>query len=242
MGIRVTCPSGHQLNVKSFLAGKKGICPHCQQRFDIPKVEAPAAARKQVARMPAPEIDESTIIAPNDSAADQPAPNAAASDQGPPQSTQQTTPDATKSAVQWYVRPPAGGQYGPADEAMMSEWVADGRVPAEALVWRTGWSDWARADAVAAELPGHSPAPDASTSVSIATIDSAHPTAAAGSPAAVAANRLQRKRKSAAKAQAWAAALLLLTAVVLAVLLVIVLNRDDTTATPAGSGTQNSPP
>src|SRR5262245_12449 len=36
MGIRVVCPNGHKLNVKSFLAGKRGVCPHCSAKFDIP--------------------------------------------------------------------------------------------------------------------------------------------------------------------------------------------------------------
>ena len=36
MGIRFHCPQGHKLNVKSFLAGKKGICPHCGVMVDIP--------------------------------------------------------------------------------------------------------------------------------------------------------------------------------------------------------------
>ena len=29
MGIRFRCPNGHKLNVKEFLAGKRGICPKC---------------------------------------------------------------------------------------------------------------------------------------------------------------------------------------------------------------------
>ncbi len=36
MGIKFQCPNGHTLNVKSFLAGKRGICPQCQTRFVIP--------------------------------------------------------------------------------------------------------------------------------------------------------------------------------------------------------------
>ena len=36
MGIRFYCPQGHKLNVKSFLAGKVGICPHCDARVQIP--------------------------------------------------------------------------------------------------------------------------------------------------------------------------------------------------------------
>ncbi len=37
MGIRITCPHcSKQLNVKSFLAGKRGVCPDCHTKFDIP--------------------------------------------------------------------------------------------------------------------------------------------------------------------------------------------------------------
>ena len=36
MGIRFTCPNGHKLNVKSFQAGMRGICPHCGVGVDIP--------------------------------------------------------------------------------------------------------------------------------------------------------------------------------------------------------------
>jgi hypothetical protein len=39
MGIRFTCPSGHKLHVKTFLAGKRGVCPHCGARFVIPSQE-----------------------------------------------------------------------------------------------------------------------------------------------------------------------------------------------------------
>ncbi len=36
MGIRFLCPNGHKLNVKTFLAGKRGVCPQCGAKFDIP--------------------------------------------------------------------------------------------------------------------------------------------------------------------------------------------------------------
>jgi len=39
MGIRFTCPSGHKLHVKTFLAGKRGVCPHCGAKFVIPTPE-----------------------------------------------------------------------------------------------------------------------------------------------------------------------------------------------------------
>lgn len=36
MGIRFYCPNGHKLNVKEFQGGKKGICPFCGSRIEIP--------------------------------------------------------------------------------------------------------------------------------------------------------------------------------------------------------------
>src|SRR5262245_20493797 len=45
MGIRLVCPQGHKLHVKSFLAGKRAICPHCGEKVLVPLAnEAPAAA------------------------------------------------------------------------------------------------------------------------------------------------------------------------------------------------------
>jgi len=39
MGIRFTCPNGHKLHVKTFLAGKRGVCPNCGAKFVIPSAE-----------------------------------------------------------------------------------------------------------------------------------------------------------------------------------------------------------
>ena len=36
MGIRFNCPNGHKLNVKTFLAGRTGFCPHCGVKVAIP--------------------------------------------------------------------------------------------------------------------------------------------------------------------------------------------------------------
>lgn len=45
MGIRFSCPNGHKLNVKTFLAGKRGVCPQCGAKFVIPApVETLAAS------------------------------------------------------------------------------------------------------------------------------------------------------------------------------------------------------
>ena len=36
MGIRFYCPNGHKLNVKEFQGGRKGICPYCGAKIQIP--------------------------------------------------------------------------------------------------------------------------------------------------------------------------------------------------------------
>ncbi|MGE0755489.1 MAG: DUF4339 domain-containing protein [Pirellulaceae bacterium] len=52
----------------------------------------------------------------------------------------------------WYVRPPSGGQYGPAKGDVMRGWLSEGRVSADSLVWREGWTDWQLAGPVFPEL------------------------------------------------------------------------------------------
>ena len=37
MSIKVICPNGHTLQVKSECAGKSGLCPHCNARITVPK-------------------------------------------------------------------------------------------------------------------------------------------------------------------------------------------------------------
>lgn len=50
MGIRFTCPNGHKLHVKEFLAGKRGICPSCGAKFVIPHAQPAAAKTASVPR------------------------------------------------------------------------------------------------------------------------------------------------------------------------------------------------
>ncbi|MCC6511592.1 MAG: DUF4339 domain-containing protein [Pirellulaceae bacterium] len=53
-------------------------------------------------------------------------------------------PRAIAEAAQavWYVRPPSGGQYGPADGQVFYQWILDNRVSPDSLVWRDGWAQW----------------------------------------------------------------------------------------------------
>ncbi|MDX1930233.1 MAG: DUF4339 domain-containing protein [Pirellulaceae bacterium] len=54
----------------------------------------------------------------------------------------------------WYVRPPAGGQYGPAPANIFCEWLTENRVTRDSLVWRDGWPQWLVAGEVFADYFG----------------------------------------------------------------------------------------
>jgi len=54
--------------------------------------------------------------------------------------------------VVWYVRPPSGGQFGPASPDVMRGWIDQGRVSGDSLVWREGWRDWQEAAVVFPQL------------------------------------------------------------------------------------------
>lgn len=36
MGIEITCPNGHQLQIKEKYAGKAGLCPKCHAAIQVP--------------------------------------------------------------------------------------------------------------------------------------------------------------------------------------------------------------
>jgi uncharacterized protein YlaI len=143
MGIRFYCPDcGRRLNIKAFLAGKRGICPHCDSRVQIPlesqlPVDAPkirptsdgasaipaaSATATATARSANPVIQQPATLPTSKSAPSDPITE---------------SPDSV-----WYVRPSAGGQYGPARGDVMRRWLTEGRVSADSMVWREGWEDW----------------------------------------------------------------------------------------------------
>ncbi len=70
----------------------------------------------------------------------------------PVQAPSQPDPLAETPNAVWYVRPPSGGQFGPAQAEMMRGWLGEGRVSAETLVWREGWADWQEAGSVFPQL------------------------------------------------------------------------------------------
>lgn len=223
MGIRFFCPQGHRLNVKSFLAGKRGVCPDCGASVDIPmESDARAVSSKKKAKaggeaedngngnatavldrpeeerpeldisVPAPQLPPHNDFAlpadialppaarpdvaatvPVESVRPAPAvspPNgsplpAIAAPRGAAIATPATPgvppavgdPIAEAPMAIWYVRPSAGGQYGPARGDVMRRWVGEGRVTSDSLVWREGWPDWRPATKVFPDLGSKSP-------------------------------------------------------------------------------------
>jgi len=164
MGIRFYCPNGHKLNVKSFLAGKRGFCPDCGTKLlipdvstdsnsgsgNVPQMAAPAGASDQAA-------EEAFVVPAN-------ALPLASTGQLPgvepevvikvdtPQNVEVADPIAENPEAVWYVRLSSGNQYGPAAGDVFSAWLDEGRVASDALVWREGWEEWQTASQVFPQL------------------------------------------------------------------------------------------
>jgi hypothetical protein len=171
MGIKFLCPNGHKLNVKSFLAGKRAICPKCGVALTVPLSDRD--------NLPEQEAGTSAILTENDliglglmtpGEATAPATaipaNAATSAVARAGAAAAATASAAPSdpiaeapSAVWYVRPSSGGQFGPASGDMMRAWINEGRVGGSSLVWRAGWPDWRSAAATFPQLSASMPAP-----------------------------------------------------------------------------------
>jgi DNA-directed RNA polymerase subunit M/transcription elongation factor TFIIS len=161
-----------RLHVKSFLAGMRAVCPKCGAKLQIPneselpeedKETAESADEQQIAHSEATQssaVRTVTLEAKSrtrSNGAAHPAPVAESTPRAEIPSSrvenraaqaenlapQSSTPSAhSQSPHVWYVRPPSGGQYGPAREDLMQRWIAEGRVTHDSLVWRDGWPEW----------------------------------------------------------------------------------------------------
>lgn len=157
MGITFHCPNGHKLNVKAFLAGRKAVCPKCGQKVLVPVESEPGTASSKTSRASAaPEIPGTQMgVGTHTPETTSPAPVAVQ-----PTAMQPTTGSidaiAESPTAVWYVRPPSGGQFGPAAGDVMRSWLIEGRVTADSLVWRAGWPEWRSALSTFPQLAGAS--------------------------------------------------------------------------------------
>jgi hypothetical protein len=139
--------------VKAELAGKRGICPECGVKFVVPSfsgervAETPAAPPSTTTptRTPSGDAASGSIII-------QTVPPSGIARTAAPEKAQ-----APAVAVAWYIRPAAGGQFGPASTEVFQQWIAEGRVMADCWVWRTGWADWKSGSEALALLTGRPP-------------------------------------------------------------------------------------
>jgi len=196
MGIRFLCQAcGHKLNVKAFLAGKRGICPKCGAKVNIPKEEPEAATLTATPTATSAQQPERPVASQGPMAvpvgkpgatagavATTPRPMPATASPAIPTSTTPAANPAAPTAVPghaaapyggavaadpvaeapnavWYVRPPAGGQFGPASGDVMRRWIAEGRVSSDSMVWREGWPDWKNASDTFPSLGGETANP-----------------------------------------------------------------------------------
>lgn len=198
MGIKFNCHAcGKKLNVKAFLAGKRGICPHCGAKVDIPsesqvgvaagsgaaRFTAQEAAPASAVPVSGPESHHSNGSTGGDAISAAPVSNTSFPQSGFPgamASAAAATPTATPVPAQpaapadpiaeapgavWYVRPPSGGQFGPASGEIMRKWIGEGRVSADSLIWREGWAEWQSASSIFPSLSGGASPPPPSSPV-----------------------------------------------------------------------------
>lgn len=179
MGIRCYCPNGHKLNIKAFQAGLRGVCPRCGESFVIPRHSTRRSTKGRSGEASgSSELAEggdhqagstgSAIAAPeqemeisihtveggeNPSALRYtPPPQPPKPPEPPRPAVELVDPIEEDPVAIWYVRPPTGGQFGPADGEVMRQWIAEGRISVNSLVWREGWEQWEEAIQVFPQL------------------------------------------------------------------------------------------
>ncbi len=146
MGIRFKCHHCQApLNIKSELANKRGVCPHCHGKFRIP-------SNSQELSLSLPDVDQPSTLPL--SKAKSMKPTAADRNIEPVVVSQVTTSTAsadtprnepTATEELYFVRPPSGGEYGPASTATIELWISQRRLTAETLVCKVGSSKWVKA-------------------------------------------------------------------------------------------------
>lgn len=180
MGIRFACHEcGKRLNIKAELAGRRGVCPVCSAKIRIPlddaetstppdprpgnpqfgnpqpggraaRVESETVSSAGFAGLSAVEERTSVNVAEDAIAS-------SAKSAGMVSGSDRSLLSEHEPEAIWYVRPPSGGQYGPASTDLLRQWIEEGRVAASSLLWRDGWPQWRNAGEMLPELSGRLP-------------------------------------------------------------------------------------
>ena len=136
MGIRFICPScDNKLNVKSYLAGKRGICPKCDARIRIP---LESDSENQLAELAG---DKPRMVKTVGECI------------------------AERPEMQWFVRPADGGEFGPASGDMLQVWITEKRIDHRTELRRHDWVNWQQAGEIFSEFKQPSKTGDTVASV-----------------------------------------------------------------------------
>ncbi|MEE2685048.1 MAG: DUF4339 domain-containing protein [Planctomycetota bacterium] len=141
MGIKFHCPNGHKLNVKSFLAGKRGICPKCHVRMRIP-MESESEVGTEVVASVSPKKVRAQAAGNRSTEG-----GTAVLDR----EIQTLLDDPERT---WHMTAADDAQFGPATGVELLDWLAEGRISLESHVWCDSWEDWRAAGDVFPQLTG----------------------------------------------------------------------------------------
>lgn len=170
MGIRFRCHfCNKSLNVKDQLAGRRGKCPGCSGSFRIPTHDAELSipldepARSSNSALPSSALPSSTTPSGEKPQGPQSKTESATESAGSTSTGEPSTAELPSSLIpwidaRWFVRPPSGGQYGPATTRMLADWIVERRVTPETFLWREGMETWQLATLVVPDVFG-SPVP-----------------------------------------------------------------------------------
>ncbi len=123
MGIRFRCHHcEHRLNIKTELAGRRGICPKCAGRFRIPLADQEHSSSL--------EINDASLSTSTDHSANR------------TRADIHQRIDASEQIRLYLVKPPSGGVYGPADLATIETWISERRITADTVLAQVGSSKW----------------------------------------------------------------------------------------------------
>lgn len=241
MGIRFACHvCGKRLNIKRDLAGKRGVCPSCSNRFRIPweDSEKSIPLESAVTVGAAASEDRSTVSAGTQLAASGSAvatlPRSSTPDMIEQALADTPNPRVTDfpssildedPAATWYVRPPSGGQYGPASSEILREWIAQGRVASTALLWRDGWPQWREACETLPELAQRLPNGSVGSRTSSTKSSSHRTSTSASSPQLAGQSTVGSERRGRSAKRVMLIGVLSAVALALLGLLVILVNR-----------------
>jgi phage FluMu protein Com len=150
MGIRFSCHHcNFELHVKDFQGGKRGKCPECKGAFRIPLQDA----SHSIAIEEPPALSESAWASTsNQNVSEESKERLLSSNAQGTAVAQIPTAIAASLDTMWLVRPPSGGQFGPAPGALLWDWIQENRVTADSLLQREGTTTWQEARALIPEF------------------------------------------------------------------------------------------